>query len=312
MLKTQIKSFLKVLIPNILLLILLVPFSISASQEYPESKAGLPVVFVKNAKNTASLPGDATVIVLYAGNEKIEDVYARLEKEENVKAQGYSIEIFGGPNTSPEKYRENHKQYQETITEYGVNRITDYERTFTVFQNDDVGSYTLNGLSVELHAPVKGDNQDDWSAFLLNCVTDESPQGMSRGFAMQVGFIFPTSSQDSYCCYTDDKFGLAAQDFSGVDYIEEDDYFFYIYYIDPAGPSEYWCLGIEDIDTEDWQVYVEYDFYGDSLEQNLDWENSVWFENANYTSDPDWYDGFDDYLTATNAKDCYNSYTWTS
>lgn len=301
MLNMNKKLLLRILLPLMLVLILIIPITAGASDAYPKSIAGFPVVFVKNAQNTLSLTGDDVVLVIYAKDATSEDVLAKLEEE---KYNGsYSLEFFGGPNASPKRYYENHQKNQDTLTEYGLNQLTDYGRTFAIYQDNDIDAQNVNGLSAEFRAPVKGDNQAyGWSAFLLNGITTES-------WFMQVGFVFPQSSGDAYIAYTNTEFGLEAQEFSNVDYTAGHDYFFYFYCVN----ENLWTLGVEDIDTEDWQVYVEYEFDGIELEADPDHANSVFFENTNYTTTPTaWYVGFDEYVWATNAKDHYEPYTWSA
>jgi hypothetical protein len=307
------------LLPAILLLVLIVPGQIIAASSYPNAVAGFPVVFVKTPRNTTTLTNGETILVLFAEGYTRNAASTILRNTKVDLPKGYSLEIFGGPNSSSEKYISNHAQAEDTYKKYGVPTfsipsgsisptsvmsqtiLVDLGRTYSVIQNNDVGNQDLIGMAVTLTAPNKGNNQNGWSNFLLNGVNDAD-------WKMQTGFYFPASSGAAQVIYTDTEHNLTPQPF-GVDYNPGDNYIFWYYYT-----GTLWEIGVENLDTSEWDIHDEGNFSGTQLtdDPSYAYANSVFIEHTNYVQNPTWYSGFDSYLYADNAEDCDTSNNWTS
>ena len=90
---------------------LIFPGTVSAANTpiYPTSIDGLPVVLVEDSTNTVSMPAGDVILCLYdKTSPTLEDSLANLNSSsdsvDNPLPKGWSIEVFGGPGSSIQKF----------------------------------------------------------------------------------------------------------------------------------------------------------------------------------------------------------------
>ena len=162
----------------------------------------------------------------------------------------------------------------------------DVDRGWAVFQNMDAGDTDDNAQGVFITTPSEiGTDQDEWSGILNNTKTNTD-------FFLQSGMIFKTNWLK--IVWTDDDEDLAVQPYVSVPYYASTEYQFSNTY---TSSTWFMCAGNNDNIDEEYEC-VESDATGTHLKESRN--TSVFFETEN--SDEDWYDGFPDTISVSDAK----------
>jgi len=301
---------------GILLLIALAITPVTAAdlQNIPSSVNGLPVIFVKTSENTPSLGENKKILVLFdqtssTGLESIEKYRLFEYFEACPLPENYSLQIYAGKGASIEEFLRMHDKNNEMFKKYGSiqlggqpvcserngTSLRTFYPTYALIADQDTPTEDVDGLHVVIEAPEIGSSQDNYSALLLNGLTN-------NGFFMQAGQLYYTDGE-GYNVWTDDEEGTQVQ-FFDVDYIEGHDYAYVIAYY---GGGEDWIYVCGDTNSSQSDTYIQFNASGTHLAR--DYSTSVFFENQN--TNADWYEGFSNPLSAWSAEDLdYLPYSW--
>lgn len=305
-------------IAGLMLLVgLTVPAFASSPKPVPESINGLSVIYVETPENTASLAEGRRVFVILdnrsSSYEESHKLFSSTIKElKSILGDGDSIKVIGGPNASKEQFIQGHDRNDAFFREYGDTlkppmpvvespefrpnpMTTTGENTYAVVKNmDDDHSITVKGIRSEMAGISVGDNQSSYSFFITNGYADD-------GYFLQSGQRYNPNGSGAHIYYTYNGSGTVYEAYS-MDYTVNHDY---RYEIKNMGASGWWLLNVTDLDTSDYEYYIENNGSGVKLVSNQN--TSVFFEN--YNSNEDWYYGFPYYVSAHDAR-IYNGYNW--
>lgn len=290
------------------------PVNATDSQSYPESINGLPVIFVKTSENTVGFAdGRVTIVLLDSGSASVEESLAKSDfskyLSENPLLEGWSIEVYGGPDATKEEFEKVHEKINDWRNSRGpiqLGVIPSTKRqdllldssapTFAVFTDEDPGGQTVAGLKVQWEAPTVGDYQSDHSAFMINGKSDE-------GFFLQSGQLYAEWQGDGYGWngWSTSDLEYYFQEFS-LSYYAGHEYEFEVSHLTGTG---YWWISGEDLDNSNFDYEI---VSGDGTELIDDPNTSLFFENWNTNSN--WYQGFSNPISAYSARDYQPDQGW--
>jgi hypothetical protein len=309
-----IMSFIAVLI---VMAGLTVPALANSPKSVPEMINGLPVIYVETHENTASLADGQRIFILldnisssYEDSHKL--LSSKIEELKSILGDGDTIRVVGGPNASKEKFLQAHERNEAIFQEYGDRLVpprpvvespelklnpmaTTGERTYAAVRNtDEDHSITVKGIRAEMAGITVGDDQEEYSFFIINGEADD-------GYVMQSGQRYNPYGTGIHLYYSVGPGHLASDSYS-MDYDDTHDYRYEVKYM---GASGWWLLNVTDLDTSDYEYYIENNGSGEELVST--YNTSVFFEN--YNSNANWWYGFPCYVSAHDAR-IYNGYNW--
>jgi hypothetical protein len=300
------KNLIKFFAAIVLLSALIIPSTAaSANQDYPESINGLPVIFVQTSENTAWISDDTTVIVLLDTSNKLEESAEKLSSyvSKNPLPEGWSIEVIGGENVSKETILQNHKANNDIweqcwpiqlggppsqtsnkndVKGVVANTLRSPSPTFAIDSPTDPGSETITYIGARWIAPQIGSYQDNYSALLVNGMTDDD-------YFLQSGQVYHNGV--GYNIWADNDTGYIAVPYN-IQYVTGHDceYFVALFWDD-------WVMWMRDYTAGQWDYYYEPNAVGTRLINDI--ATSVFFENWNTNSS--WYTGFTNPISVSNA-----------
>ncbi len=292
------KIFTMFLAVTLLSLTVLTPVANAGSQPndkfgIPDKILGFPVLFLQTPQNTVAFPESYKGIAILGTKVPFSPEHVRkipIKEILNALPPGWTVQFAYGVNRTTESLAKANERNNESkralIAATGHLPKLGTEPGRAIMQNTDPASYDLVYQNVNCYAPTVGSSQDGYSAFLNNVETD-------YGFFMQVGLLFIAGY--GKVVYTNDNFGLEAQDFS-ISYVAGHQYSFAIQY---SGTSGTWYQIAADITAQDADLFTATNASGTKL-YNFE-HTSAWFEN--YNANSNWYSGFNSTLTAFYAKE---------
>lgn len=318
LLKSEIVLF---LILTMLLIPIQIPVVAASTSDYPTSIAGYPVINVADSGNTPNLSDDKVIVTLFVGNIALKDNVMNETRDtifeylkQNPLPKGCSVEIYGGPGASKELYEKTRNENLELNKKLGPitlgqpSQIVENEASllamdhasFATCRNLDAGSGTVTYQSVNWYSPSSmGSYLNKFFALLNNGLTN-------TGYFVQCGQAYqanPGNPAVGRNIYSDTSFSCQAQDFN-VSYATNHHMRFSLGYL---GAGNGWGMVCVDYTAGLWDEYDEGSATGTSLAS--DWNTSVFLENYNQNSTPNWWQGFPQYINVDTAVEVYNN-TW--
>ncbi len=288
----------------LLLLLMLVP-TIAVSldqkdQKYPEFINGESVIFVQNSENTFSLDSSDVVLTILDDSSSIEESMTKFSDylSNHQLPKGWSITVLGGPGASKEEYLQVHNSFNDAVEKNGGPFKLQQQslgRTYAICAPTDPSSETIRYIAAEWLAPQVGNNQNQYSAMLVNGWTDQSctdPNGNPwSGYFLQSGQLYVAGL--GFHVWADTTTSFQAQDW-GVPYVAGHECWYAI-----AWFASGWSMAMSDQNTGGWVWHWEPAAVGTRLVESND--TSVFFENWN-TND-NWEQGFTSPISVFNAYD---------
>lgn len=275
---------------------------VSSDQGYPEFINGERVIFVQNSENTFSVDSNRVILTILDDSNSIEESMAKFSDylANYQLPEGWSITVIGGPGASAEKCLQAHNSFNDAVKRNGgpfklgpVPLQTSRGRTYAIDAPNDPSSETITYISAEWIAPQVGNNQNRYSALLVNGWTDQTctdPYGnLWSGYFLQSGQLY-TGGLGQHV-WADTTTGFVAQPF-GVPYVQGHNCQYFI-----AKFKSGWTMGFRNNSTGGYSYHIEPDAAGTKLVKSTD--TSVFFENWNTNSN--WYLGFTNPISVSNA-----------
>ena len=289
----------------LLLLLILVPtIAVSSDQKYPEFINGERVIFVQTSENTFSLESNAVVLTILDDSNSMEESMAKFSDYlgNHQLPKGWSISVIGGLGASAEEFLQIHNSFNDAVKKNGgpfqlgpIQLQQSIGRTYAIDAPSDPSSETITYISAEWIAPQVGNNQNHYSAMLVNGWTNQGctdPYGNPwSGYFLQSGQLY--ADGDGHHVWADTTTGFVAQDF-GVPYTQGQNCQYLI-----AKFSSGWTMGFRNLSTGGYNYHIEPNAVGTKLVKNTN--TSVFFENWNTNSN--WYLGFTNPISVRNAYD---------
>jgi len=239
--------------------------------------------------------------------ESVQRFQATIDSVKAMLTPGDMIEVYGGPGVSKEQYIKIHEENDAFWREHGplkigpppgdvltqgvasTSTITGVDKSYAIFTNDDPSSSrTVQGISAHMSGIAVGTSQNNFSAFLVNGMTNVS------NYQFQSGQAYYSNGVAKHV-WTDTSHGLVAQWFN----LQYELYHEYIYDVTYMGSPGVWWMGVEDNGTGWFDYFIEY--YGQGTKLVKGNGTSVFWENANTNSN--WWHGFPVYVIAYHARE---------
>jgi len=302
------------------------PASANTADQYtPASINGLPVLMVQTPANTYDLNNGRIITVLDNLSSSEEEAKQRfISNNASVMAilsPGDMIEVYGGPGASKEQYIKIHEENNviskecspitvDVPTKIINNNETESKATqtlnpaFAIFQESDNSIRTVRGISAHMVGINIGTSQSNYSAFMVNGITNS-------GYFLQSGqAYYGIGSGGNGTCgniWADPTHNNNQGMQFNLPYVTNHDYLYDITYMGSPGV---WEMGAKDENAGIFDLFIEYNGRDSQLVNNQG--TSVFFENWN--TNANWWYGFPMWVICSHARELVSNQkiNWTN